>query len=108
MCRGQPPRQTGHSQQITNILIRIDGDHAASEAYVTATLRFEQDGVRRQATVLGRHLDRWSCRAGRWAVDHRHFVCDLDEVHDLAEERLRSWGHRDRDDPSYALFAFDR
>ena len=28
----------GHSHQIANVLIEVDGDHAGSEAYVTATL----------------------------------------------------------------------
>lgn len=102
---GSHRAKLGHSHQITNILIRVDGDHAVSEAYVIATLRFEQDGVLRHATVQGRYLDRWSCRAGRWAIDHRQFVHDLDEVRDVAGTRFQSWGRRDRDDPSYALFA---
>jgi hypothetical protein len=102
---GSHRAKLGHSHQITNILIRVDGDRAASEAYVTATLRFEQDGVLRQATIQGRYLDRWSRRAGRWAIDHRHFVHDLDAVQDVVATRFTSWGRRDRDDPSYALFA---
>lgn len=93
----------GHVHRIANILITLDGELAASEAYVHATLRFEEDGVLRQASVFGRYLDRWSRREGRWAIDHRIYVQDLDEVRDAGPPLVGGWGRRDHDDPSYAV-----
>lgn len=95
-----------HMHRVTNILVVLDGDHAASEAYVHATLRFEQDGVLRQGTALGRYLDRWSRRKGHWAIDHREYVQDIDEVVDAGPPLVGAFGgRRDRGDPSYAMFA---
>lgn len=96
-------RMIAHAHRISNILIRIDGDRAASEAYVQATLHFRQDGTLRQATAHGRYLDRWSRRDGRWAIDHRVYVQDLDEIRDAGTPITGGWGRRDRDDPSYAI-----
>lgn len=96
---------TAHAHRISNILVTVDGDRAGSEAYVQATLRFEQDGVRRQATAFGRYLDRWSRRDGRWAIDHRIYIQDFDEVRDAGAVLVGAWGRRDRDDPSYAVLA---
>lgn len=93
----------GHVHRISNILISLDNDRAASEAYVHATLRFAEHGVLRQASVYGRYLDRWSRREGRWAIDHRIYVQDLDEVRDAGPPLVGGWGRRDRDDPSYAV-----
>ncbi|MES2303795.1 MAG: nuclear transport factor 2 family protein, partial [Pseudomonadota bacterium] len=74
--------------------------------YVHATLRFEQDGVLRQGTALGRYLDRWSRRDGHWAIDHREYVQDIDEVVDAGPPLVGAFGaRRDREDPSYAVFA---
>ena len=98
-------RMIAHMHRVTNILIAVDGDSAASEAYVHATLRFEQDGVLRQGTALGRYLDRWSRRGGRWAIDHREYVQDIDEVVNAGPPLVGAFGgRRDRDDPSYAIF----
>ncbi len=94
-----------HVHRIANTLIVITDDHAVSEAYVHATLRFEQDGVLREASVFGRYLDRWSRLEGRWAIDHRIYVQDIDEVRDAGPPLAGGWGSRDRSDPSYALFA---
>lgn len=95
-----------HMHRVTNVLIVVDGDRAASEAYIHATLRFEQDGVLRQGTALGRYLDRWSRREGRWAIDHREYVQDIDEVVDAGAPLVGAFGgRRDRDDPSYTVFA---
>ncbi len=68
----------GHSHQIANVLIEVDGDRAGSESYVTATLwgAFEAD-LLTQIVSRGRYVDRWSCRDGVWAIDHRRFVEDL-------------------------------
>ncbi len=95
-----------HMHRVTNILITLDGESAASEAYVHATLRFEQDGVLRQGTALGRYLDRWSRRDGRWAIDHREYVQDIDEIVNAGPSLVGAFGgRRDRDDPSYAVLA---
>ena len=93
----------GHVHRVSNLLIKLDENRAASEAYVHATLRFEQDGVVRQASAWGRYLDRWSRREGLWAIDHRIYVQDLDEVRDAGPQLVGGWGRRDSTDPSYAV-----
>lgn len=112
----------GHSHQVTNILIEVDGDKAASESYAHGTLWSMGDGgVLVVLTALGRYLDRWSLRNGVWAVDHRRFVYDLvysstpqvgpeagqDVLARTAAGRdpRQTAGRRDRTDPSYELLA---
>lgn len=92
-----------HSHQVSNIIITLDGDRAASESYVTAALRMADGDKQKQMTVRGRYLDRWSCRAGRWAIDKRVYVQDLDEICTVEPAGLPSNGVRDRTDPSYAV-----
>ncbi len=53
-----------HSHQISNIIIELDGDHAASEAYVVATVRLMENDQLKQWMLWGRYLDQWSRRAG--------------------------------------------
>jgi len=98
----------GHSHQITNVLIEVDGDRAASEAYVTAALRLEADSNAQATEIVsrGRYVDTWSRREGRWAIDHRRFVEDFTTTYQVtamepADASQRS-SRRDRDDPSYA------
>lgn len=91
------------SHRVTNLLIESDGDGARSESCVVATLR-RKDGDRLlQTTAWGRYLDRWSRREGRWAIDHRAYVHDFDEVREITETALPGWGRPDRDDPSYRV-----
>jgi len=99
-----------HSHQITNRLIVVDGDRAASEAYVTVTLLTDLDAMAvRLMTSYGRYVDRWVRRDGRWAVEHRRYVNDLTVSRELAAADLlaHSGGRRDPHDPSYANFAFE-
>ena len=98
----------GHSHQIGNVLIEVDGDRAGSEAYVTATLwgAFEP-GVLTTIVSRGRYVDSWSCRDGVWAIDHRRFAEDLTVTTAVpggaAPGPDASPARRDRTDPSYTV-----
>ncbi len=92
-----------HSHQVTNIMIDLDGDSAGSEAYVTATLRIEREGKLLQMTVISRYIDRWSKRAGRWGIDHRIALMEMDEIREVTPMRIHDGARRDRTDPSYTV-----
>jgi hypothetical protein len=92
-----------HSHQVTNIIIELAGDTASSESCVTARLRIERDGKLLQMEVLSRYLDRWSKRGGRWAMDHRETVMDMDEVREVTPMKQHDRWRRDRTDPSYGF-----
>jgi hypothetical protein len=91
-----------HSHQVTNIIIDLYGDRAASEAYVTLHMRTESQGKLMQILVLSRYIDRWSKRDGRWAIDHRQTVMDFDEIREITELHRHTVARRDRSDPCYA------
>jgi hypothetical protein len=96
-----------HSHQITNVLTRVSGDAAVSEAYVTVVLWTAPDptGAVTQVTSRGRYLDRWERRAGRWAVAARQFIDDFTVAQQLAAAEVtppNPVSRRDPDDPSYA------
>ncbi len=92
-----------HSHQVSNIIIdlNVNGDHAGSESYVTASLRIMRDGRLKQVTVWGRYIDRWSRRNGCWGLDKRISIRDFDEVRDVIAMGDHDIGRRDRSDPSY-------
>lgn len=96
-----------HSHQITNVLVEVDlgADRAASEAYVTVTLRTPAvDGTATEIVGRGRYVDRWSRRAGRWAIDQRRYLHDIQTVATVAAGAdSEVTGRRGRDDPSYAV-----
>jgi hypothetical protein len=96
---------SGHSHQVTNVLVEIGDGRAVSESYVTVHLR---TGGERAADLIGRgrYLDRFEHRDGRWAIVHRRYVADLLAVLPGAAEPGRggtSSTRRDRTDPSYEL-----
>lgn len=92
-----------HSHQVSNILIELDGDRAASESYVTATLRIRRGEQLMQITVWSRYVDRWSRRKGRWGLDKRIAIRDFDEVRGATAMADHDVGRRDRSDPSYSV-----
>lgn len=98
---------TGHSHQISNILIALDGAddcrRAGSEAYMTGTMRMLRDGKEFQIFVRARYLDAWEKRDGRWAITRRELAYDHDEVREVTSMRGTSNVTRDASDPSYAL-----
>lgn len=94
-----------HSHQIANLVIRVEGDRALSEAYVNSAMRLIRDGRLVQINTRGRYLDRWSRRPGSWGIDRRVFVCDFDEVVAAVPGSIPPRLRLDRGDPSFALFA---
>jgi hypothetical protein len=94
-----------HSHQITNVLIELDGDRAASEAYVTVALWTKPDAEGRQQELVGRgrYLDRWERLEGRWGIVHRLHLLDLSSVFPLGRADVSEGGRRDTRDGSYAF-----
>jgi SnoaL-like domain len=92
-----------HTHQMSNIIIELDGDRAGSESYVTATLRMTRDDKLAQMTVLSRYVDRWSKRGGRWALDHRIAIMEMDEIREVTPMKNHDRARRDRTDPSYGV-----
>lgn len=94
-----------HSHQMSNILIELDGDRAASETYVTVALRTGGDSPL-DIFTRGRYLDRWSKRGETWAIDHRIHVADHTTTHGVPSRiPVEPSGTRDRSDPSYRLLS---
>ena len=98
----------GHSHQIANVLIEVDGDTAGSESYVTATLWATfAPGELTQIVSRGRYVDRWSKHDGVWAIDHRRFLEDFTVMTALpgvaAPDPATTAARRDRTDPSYGV-----
>lgn len=101
----QHGKTLGHSHQVTNIILTVDGDRAASESYHIAALRIMRGEQLHEIRVWGRYLDRWSKRNGRWGIDHRVTVRDFDDIRPVTPLSNDVRSRRDRDDPSYAIFA---
>jgi hypothetical protein len=99
----QHRRTLGHSHQVSNIVIELDGDRAGSESYVTANVRVQRDGQIVQMTIWSRYVDAWSRRNGRWAIDKRVTILDFDEARAVTALGHPNRGRRDRDDPSYTV-----
>jgi hypothetical protein len=98
---------TGHSHQIANVLIVLDGteDHrrAGSEAYMTGTMRMMREGKEYQILVRARYIDTWEKRAGRWGIVRREIAYDHDEMREVTPLRGTHNSHRDAADPSHAV-----
>ncbi len=95
-----------HSHQINNLLITINGDKAQSEAYVTVALWTckDQQGQQQEIIARSRYLDQWSYQQGRWAIDQRTHVLDMQTTHPLIRGEVNNQSTRDRNDASYQLF----
>lgn len=63
---------------VSNVQIRLDGDHAAVQSYCLAFHQIpatEQAGAS-EMIVGGRYLDRMERRDGEWRIAHRLYVMD--------------------------------
>ena len=94
-----------HSHQITNVLIEVDGNDAASESYVMASLHANPAEDRATTRLYrSRYADRWSKRDGRWAVDRRVAIGDFMTKNEGTGPNQSTEGRRDRTDPSYEIY----
>jgi SnoaL-like domain len=103
---GQHAALDRHSHQITNILIEVRGDHADSEAYVTAALRTVRSAAPQvDIEVRGRYIDHWVRHDSRWMIEHREFVDDFTNTRPVADSPMTDTSaaksRRDSSDPSY-------
>lgn len=99
----QHRRTLMHSHQVTNIIIELDGNTAASESYVTATLRIQHGDELKQISNWGRYADSWSCRNGIWGIDKRIAIRDFDEIRTITPLSQNDRARRDRGDPTYTI-----
>lgn len=97
----------GHTHQMTNIVIKVDGEKAVSETYLIASLRSEPTAESSSTNLIrGRYADKWSKRNGRWAIDHRVMVVDFSTRDDMTTANRKGFMRRDRTDPTYQVFPF--
>ena len=64
------------SHLIVNLLIRLDGERATSEAGVDVCLRYKGKEGLSDLIVAGRYLDRWERRDGIWRISDRTTLLD--------------------------------
>jgi hypothetical protein len=92
------------NHQISNISIRVQGDSAGSETYVTMHGRIKGEGEAiMEIRSIGRYLDRWERRDGAWRIARREYLSTMDELRQVAATMYPTEGARDRSDPSYAV-----
>ncbi|WP_156679943.1 nuclear transport factor 2 family protein [Sphingomonas profundi] len=108
---------------ISNILIVVDGDRAASESYWTVTLRMTaDDGTLHDMFGQGRYVDTFERIDGVWAIRHRQSLHDWDRIDPVGPrmgeadapiavtpnnpEVAAKPVARDRSDHSYAVLTF--
>lgn len=96
------PAMETHHHQLGQVTVRVQGDRAGSEAYVTVRLRYRQpDGTVGELASHGRYVDRWERRDGEWRISDRRYLHHLDETWTSTGGSYPTRGSRDTDDPAY-------
>lgn len=106
---GKTPPTDSLVHMVTNVLIDLDGDEAAVEAYHLCLM----SGGGTDTVIGGRYLDRFAFRDGRWAITHRQVVFDWSRVEPAAprfwdrypDQSRIAFGRMGPDDPVYAFTA---
>lgn len=98
--------QISHHHMVFNHSCELDGDTAHTETY---WLFFGENRVKPDTLSVGRYLDRFEKRNGRWAIAER--VCLIESISDLTPTQLsedfrkvmmsNGTSSRGRDDKSY-------
>ena len=105
MCCDAHKKMISTFHQMTNILIKVNGDKAASETYMIAACKYpKEDGSTYTIVARCRDIDRWECRNGVWVIVDR--VVSGDNTMMLVPDRdFPNYNMaRDRSDHSYTVF----
>lgn len=70
------------SHQVTNVLIEVDGDRAASEAYCTAAIEKGTSDTRTLKIARVRYNDLWELRGEDWLCVRRVVSGDISYMND--------------------------
>ena len=96
---------------MTNILIKVDGNKAASETYMYAACKFPKKlkgGKKSTFTVEARcrDIDKWECRDGKWLIVEREVAGDNTMIV-VPGQDLENYNteRNNKKDPSYKFFA---
>jgi len=99
--------------QISNVVIELAGDKAATETYVMA-YHLMDDAQKGPVELIvgGRYLDKFERREAHWRIADRLFVLDWNQTQPATGDwnsglvaQLKTRGSHDRNDPSYRYFA---
>jgi hypothetical protein len=97
---------------IGNELVAVDGDSAVGEIYVFAYLSERSEAGLTDRILVGRYLDRYERRDGRWRIAHRKLVLDWNHSQPGSAEweegmygELRARGVRGKEDPVYTFLS---
>ena len=96
-----------------NELIRIDGDSAVAETYVTVVTTLDSPDGEQDSISGGRYLDRFEMHEGQWRFSSRCFVSDWTMEHPSTDRRddaqsfydaLKIRGSKYPQDPLYSFW----
>lgn len=110
----EPVQALHHS--ITNHAIKVEGDYAEGEAYVSAFHVVDLNGERYSFLQGARYLDKYERRDGVWKFAHRRVVTDWLQRYGVAPDVLENapeihgmrLGISGPDDPSHSYFRLFR
>jgi len=90
------------SHQISNVIVKVDGDRAVSEAYCTACIEKDDEEGHGSYTARVRYNDKWECRDGDWVIVNRIVSGDISFFAGI-EKGLEQFNtsRGDKSDPSY-------
>ena len=95
---------------ISNILIRLHGDHADVESYYQGIHCLQADGKPFHSVQGGRYVDRFERRDGEWRIANRKVVVDWFHEYGGGDWAKGPFGHpeikpgsRHPDDASYSM-----
>ena len=89
------------SHQITNMLIEVDGNTAASEAYGTIMVWTKSPEIT-EVCYRNRYLDRWEKRKGKWLIVYREHLLDSMSVNGVpCQDPDYTVSRQGASDPSY-------